>query len=138
MKDIRPALRSFLLEDPTISGLVGGSRIHSARLPQDQLDPSIVYHKISEIGDYDMDGDTSLGQMRMQIDAWALSNDIANQLANAVYDKLTGHRGIITFNSSTLDMKGAFLASGREDYDDIMKMFRVSRDFLIWYDLELS
>lgn len=138
MKDIRPALRSFLLEDPTISGLVGGSRVHSSRLPQDQLDPSIVYIKISEIGDYHMGGDSSLGHVRMQIDSWAQSNDVANQLANAVYDKLTGHRGIITFNSSTVDVRGTFLDSGREDYDDIMKMFRVSRDFMIWYDLELS
>jgi hypothetical protein len=129
MKDIRPALRDFLLADPTISGLVGGVRVHHIRLPQDQVQPSVVYTKISEIGDYHMQSDSGLGQLRMQVDAWAQDPDQATQLANAVYDRLTGERGIV----DTIDFRGAFLTSGRDDFDEITKLFRISRDFTIWY-----
>lgn len=131
MKDIGPALRTYLLDDPTVSGLVGGYRIHRARLPQDQVEPSVVYIKVSETGDYHLAGDSGLGQVRMQIDAWAQDTDAANELANAVYDRLTGGKGII--GAEALNMRGAFLANGREDYDDVVQLYRASRDFIIWY-----
>ncbi len=133
MKDIRPALRSFLLADPVVSGLVGGVRIHNNRLPQNQVEPSVVYVKVSEIGDYHMAGDSGLGQIRMQIDVWALNSDGATELANAVYDRLTGAHGNISVDSDFVNLRGAFFAAGRDDYDDIAKMYRVSRDFIIWY-----
>jgi hypothetical protein len=131
MKDIRPALRSFLLGDPTVSAIVGGSRVHHVRLPQDQVEPSVVYVKISETGDYNMRGDSSLGHLRMQIDSWAQNSDAATQLANAVYDRLTGASTMM----DTVNVKGLFLDSGRDDYDDVTRLFRSSRDFIIWYGL---
>jgi hypothetical protein len=135
MKDIRPALRSFLLADPAVSSLVGGVRVHSSRLPQNQVEPSVVYVKVSESSDYNMAGDSGLGQVRIQIDSWAQSNDAATQLANAVYDRMSGANQIIDYDSSSLDLKGSFLSGGREDYDSVMQMFRVSRDFTIWYGI---
>jgi len=133
MKDIRPALRTFLLEDPIVSGLVGGFRIHIGRLPQDQVEPSLVFNRVSEIGDYKMDGDTNLWQTRIQIDAWAQNFDLTAELANAVYDHLSGHRGVVVYNSDALYIQGAFLANGFDGFDDITKLSRMSRDFLIWY-----
>lgn len=133
MKDLRPALRTFLLADPTISGLVGGSRVHHLRLPQNQVDPSIVYLKVSELGDYHLQGDSGLGQARIQIDAWAQSADAATQLANAVYDHLTGSHGRIDYDSTSIDLRGAFLIAGRDDYDELTNMYRISRDFNFWY-----
>lgn len=132
MKDIRPAIRSYLLDDPVVSDLVGGERIHSSRLPQGQTDPSVVYVKISEIGDYNMAGDSSLSQMRIQFDSWAETNDEANLLSNAVYDRMSGAHGLIS-SSPNVEVRGSFLVGGREDYDEIMQMFRVSRDFVVWY-----
>ncbi len=129
MRDIRPALRTFLLADPTVSALVGGSRIHHIRLPQDQVEPSVVYIKISEFGDYNLAQDSGLGHVRMQIDAWAQTSDAATQLANAVYDRLTGANTTM----DTVKVLGAFLDSGRDDYDGVTRMYRSSRDFMIWY-----
>lgn len=129
MKDIRPAIRNYLLADPTISGMVGGVRVHHLRLPQNQVEPSVVYVKVSETGDYHMASDSGLGQVRMQIDSWAQSSDTATTLANAVYDRVTGARGTV----DNVDIRGAFLTAGRDDYDDIAKLYRVSRDFTIWY-----
>jgi hypothetical protein len=133
VKDIRPALRQFLLDDPTVSGLVGGVRIHNARLPQDQVAPSIVYVKVSETGDYHMEGDSGLGQVRMQVDSWAQNADAATELANAVYDRLSGAQEDVSVDSDFVRLKGVFLANGRDDYDAIAKLYRVSRDFIIWY-----
>jgi Protein of unknown function (DUF3168) len=130
MKDIRPALRTFLLADPTISGLVGGVRIHHLRLPQGQVEPSIVYLKVSEIGDYHLLSDSGLGQIRLQIDSWAQSSDVATQLANAVYDRLSGAKGAFDNN---VDVRGTFLISGRDDFDEVAFMYRASRDFTFWY-----
>jgi hypothetical protein len=129
MRDIRLALRTYLLADPTVSALVGGERIHTVRLPQDQVEPSVVYTKISEFGDYNMAGDSGLGHMRMQIDSWAQNADAATNLANAVYDRLTGARDVM----STINVRGIFLDSGRDDYDGVTKLYRSSRDFMIWY-----
>lgn len=129
MRDIRSALRTFLLADPTVSGLVGGQRVHPVRLPQDQVEPSVVYNSISESGDYSMSGDSGLGRVRMQVDAWAQTSDAATLLANAVYDRLTGARDTV----DSVSIHGAFLDSGRDDYDDVTKLYRRSRDFIIWY-----
>ena len=133
MKDIRPALRMFLLGDPIVSGLVGGIRIHHQRLPQDQVEPSVVYHKVTETGDYHLAGDSGLGQLRMQVDAWAQTAGAATELANAVYDRLSGARGDFESDSDFVSIRGAFVTAGRDDFDPVSKMYRVSRDFSIWY-----
>jgi hypothetical protein len=131
MKDIRPALRTFLLDDPAINALVGGVRIHHLRLPQDQVAPSVVYLKVSETGDYHLAGDSGLSQLRMQIDAWAQNADTATQLANAVYDRLSGESGIMT----DVTVRGTFLLNGRDDYDEVSRLYRVSRDYNFWYGI---
>jgi Protein of unknown function (DUF3168) len=133
MKDIRPALRTFLLADPTISALVGGVRIHHLRLPQDQVAPSIVYLKVSETGDYHLASDSGLSQARIQLDAWAQSSDAATELANAVYDRMTGERGRIDYDATFVDVRAMFLIAGRDDYDEVNNLYRISRDFNVWY-----
>jgi Protein of unknown function (DUF3168) len=129
MKDIRLALRTYLLADPTISGLVGGVRIHHVRLPQDQVEPSVVYTRISEVGDYNMVRDSGLGQVRVQLDSWAQNSDAANELSNAVYDRITGARDTM----SSIIVKGIFMAGGRDDYDEVSQLYRASRDYIVWY-----
>jgi len=133
VKDIRSALRQFLLDDPIVSGLVNGNRIFPVRLPQDETRVSVVYFAASETGDYHMQGDSGLGQTRIQVDSWAERPDQAVELANAVYDRLSGARATVTVGSDFVDIKGIFLANKRDLYDPIVKMTGVSRDYIIWY-----
>ncbi len=137
MKDIRPVLRSYLLADGTVSGLVGGVRIYPVRMPQGQFAPSVVYNRISETTFYHMGGPAGVIQAIMQFDAWARSQDGAVELADAVHDRLSGQRGTITWGTnSPLDeivTRGIFAVNGREDYDATAEMFRMSRDYQIWY-----
>ena len=133
MKDIRGPLRSYLLADASVSALVGGVRVHAQRLPQDERDPSVVYNRISEVGDYHLLSDSGLGQVRMQVDSLAQDPDLATQLSNAVYDRLTGSNSQWSDGSTTVNVRGVFLSSGRDDFDETTGMYRQSRDYVIWY-----
>jgi hypothetical protein len=137
MKDVRPALRLFLLADVTVSGLVGGTRIFPIKMPQGEKSDSVVYHRVTETADYHMQGSSGLAQARIQIDAWSTRPDGASQLANAVHDRLSGHAGDFSFGASSpqdvLDFEAIFQVAGREDYDADADMFRMSRDYLVWY-----
>lgn len=137
MKDIRPALRALLLGDATVNGLVGGVWVHGIRLPQGQKTASIVYNRISENTDYHMAGGSGLAQTRIQIDSWALTQDAAVALGNAVYDRLSGFRGPISWGSNSpldeIEISGVFLDQGHEDFDAASELYRMSRDYVIWY-----
>jgi Protein of unknown function (DUF3168) len=142
MKDIRSALRFFLLADATVASLVGGSNPTTARIfpilmPQDEKNTSLVYNRITEVSDYHLLGSSHLEQTRMQIDAWAMRPGAASELADAVYDRLSGHAGTVVFGSNSpqdfIEFRGVFMVSGREDYDGTAELFRMSRDYLIWY-----
>jgi len=138
VKDIRPALRALLLADTAISAAVGGSRIYPVLLPQGQRLPSIVYHRVSGIGDHHMQGPSGLNQPRIQIDCWAQSQDAAVSLADLVKSKLDGFAGTVLWGSSSPQnetvIQGAFYDTEFEDYDDVAKLYRVSRDYLVWYE----
>lgn len=134
MKDIRPGLFAFLAADSVIGALVtsgGISRIYPVRLPQGVLLTSIVYTRISGQGDYTMSGASGYTRPRYQIDAWAKTTDAAVALANAIKDALDGFSGAIGTGANAIEVQGVFCADQREDYDDTVQMYRVSRDYFI-------
>jgi hypothetical protein len=129
MKDIRPALRSLLLSDPTVSGLVGGVRIHSTVLPQGQRLASIVYTRISGVFPFELDASAGIVQNLMQVDSIAISSDEANNLANAAHDVLSGFKGEV----NTVIIQGIWQTNERDLFDSVTGMHRVSRDYSIWF-----
>jgi hypothetical protein len=141
MKDIRGAIRALLLGDATISGMVGGTRIHPGILPQGTAQtsnvPAIVQNLISEASDYHMQGASGLGSARVQVDCWAQTPDAAVLLAGLVFDRLSGHRGVVTYGSNSpqdeVEIKGIFHEQSRDDYDDVAKLHRRSRDYTVWF-----
>lgn len=137
MKDVRPALRALLLGDATVSGLIGGVRIHVSHLPQGQKTTSIVYNRISEQTDYHMAGGSGWAQARFQIDSWADDPDKSARLANAVYERLSGFKGTFAYGSNSpqdqIVIDAIFMDQGREDYDNVAELYRMSRDYIVWY-----
>jgi hypothetical protein len=129
MNDIRPGLRSFLLADPLIAAMIV-SRIFPVVLPQGQREPSIVYTRVSGLGDHTMQGASGLSRPRFQIDAWAVTQDDAAALASLVKDRIDGYRGLM----GAVPVQGVFFADEREDYQSDIDMHRMSRDYLIWYE----
>jgi hypothetical protein len=134
MKDIRPGLFAFLAADSVVGALVtagGITRIYPLRLPQGVRLASLVYTRVSGQGDYAMAGVTGYARPRYQIDAWAPTADAAVALANAVRDALDGFKGPIGSGANAIDVQGVFCADQREQYDDAVQMYGVSRDYFI-------
>lgn len=137
MRDLRPALRSWLLADAAVAAVVS-TRVYPIQLPQGQRQASIVYNRISERGDYHTQGPSGLIETRMQIDAWAPLVDDASDLADKIKDRMDDLRhSTVSFGTASpiefVIVQGSFLDSGREDYDSSADMHRMSRDYLIWY-----
>jgi hypothetical protein len=131
MKDIRPALRSFLLGYSPISSLVG-ERVFPIKLPQGTTADSIVYNRISGVGDYHLQGLSGFANNRIQIDAWASTADKATTLADLIRDRIDGYRGEMgTDSPPSITVHGVFMAGQMEDYDDEAKLHRMSRDYFI-------
>lgn len=133
MKDIRPALREFLLGDSNIVALVV-ARIYPIKMPQGTNVASIVYSRISGQSDYKMEGPTGLSRPRIQIDAWAPTADAAVTLANRVKDRIDGYSGVMGSGATSVTVQGVFMADERESYDDVVQMFGVSRDYFMHYE----
>lgn len=143
--DVRSGLRFYLLEDSTIAGLVDSGageavryRIFPIKLPQAERRASIVYTRISGQGDHHMEGASGLARARLQIDCWSVDPDAAARLADLVKERIDGFRGSIEWDDASpgnaVDVQGIFFDSEREDYDDEVGMYRVSRDYFVWFE----
>lgn len=139
--DIRVGLRARLLGDSGITAIVGSgssARIFPIKLPQGQKNPSIVYSRISGLGDHHMQGASGLSRPRIQIDCWAQSADVAAQLADLVKERIDGFRGSVLWGENSpeeaIDIQGIFFDSEREDYDGDAQLYRVGRDYFIWFE----
>lgn len=136
MKDIRLALRDYLLDDATIAAAVG-QRVVPVRIPQGVTQPTIVYNRISGNSDYHSQGSSGLVTTRIQIDAWAKTHNEAVRVADLVKDRIGGLRGTVDFGSVSpaddIVIHGVFHESEREDFDDGVDMYRMSRDYTVWY-----
>jgi hypothetical protein len=130
LADIRPALRQFLLEDSTLTIAVGGERIFPVVLPQGVTAPSVVYKRISGVGDHTIQAPTGLAQVRMQIDAYAQTQSDADELSRLIKERLDGYSGPM----GNVQVQGVFYDTMRDDYQDDVKLFRVSQDFMIVFE----
>lgn len=137
LADVRVGLRAYLLADAAIAAIVG-TRIHPVKLPQGQTQPSIVYSRVSGLGDNHMHGPSGLSRPRIQIDCWAQSVDTAASLANLVKERIDGFRGSMLWGENSPEeaivIQGIFFESEREDYDSESALYRMSRDYLCWYE----
>lgn len=138
VKNLQPALRTFLLSDGAISTAVNSSRIYPIKIAQGVKDPSVIYNIVSEQTDQHMQGASGLVSVRYQIDAWALTNDLAQNLANLVKNKIDGFGpGHWTYGTSSpkdfISVRGVFSQNARTNYDDVLLMTGLSRDYIISY-----
>jgi hypothetical protein len=133
VKDLRPALRAFLLGDTAIQVIVSG-RVFPMVLPQGERRASIVYNRISGDGDHTMDGATGLARPRYQIDCWAADPDQAAALSNLVKSRIDGYRGTMGSGADQVTVQGVFLANEGDGYDADSKLYRDRRDYFINFE----
>jgi hypothetical protein len=136
--DLRPGLRAYLLADAAISTAVGGARVYPLRLPQGQLLPSVVYQRVSGQGVHHNQGPSVLTRPRLQIDCWAADPDAAAALADLVKERLDGFRGPMPFGAdsppATVTVQGIFFEDERDLFDADAQLYRVSRDYWVWFE----
>jgi hypothetical protein len=136
IKDIRPALRTFLLADAGIRAVVGNARVFEYLLPQGVRDTSLVYQAVSELGDHHMQGPSGLTAIRMQIDAYAELRDTATTLANGVKGRLDGFRGWwpMAAPGDSIKVRGVFFDGVVPiAWDEASSLHRVGRLYIIHF-----
>jgi hypothetical protein len=134
LADLRPALRAFLLADPTVAAAVG-ARIYPNRLPQGVRATAIVYRRPNRRGDHHMQGPSGLARGLWQLACWSESLDGAAALARAVKDRLEGWQGPMTDpDGNIVQVQGAFLETARDAYDDDTELRGVLAEYAIWHE----
>lgn len=144
LADIRVALRAYLLADSTIASLVdsGASaavryRVFATKLPQGEIRASIVYNRISGLSGVTSSGREGLSRPRIQIDCWAPTADAASSLADLVKERIDGFKGAVQWDDNSpgneITVQGVFFDSERDLYDDVVKLYGMSRDYLVWF-----
>ena len=125
--DIRPAIRSALLSDPLVAAIVD-ARIYPAVAPQGERRALIVLHRVSEVSEPTLKGESGLHVSRVQVDAWGATLDDASALAEAVRGRLHGLAGLW----AGIVLTGAFAGSIREGQDRETGAWRVGRDYMVY------
>lgn len=127
MTTIAEALRTYILADATVAGLVG-TRMDPVILQQNSPMPALTYQYISGASVISNDGPTGLENPTFQIDCWGSTYSQMDALFEAVRKRINGASG--TF--SGVDVQGIFLVRKRDLYDNEAKLHRRTADYEIW------
>jgi hypothetical protein len=119
---IEAAIRSILLADPTVYGLVG-TRIQPAPLPLDTTYPAISHLKVSD------PYSRIVGRPRIQIDCWSTDWTECQTLAKAVESSLDGYSGIV----NGVNIEIIVPLDYQDFYDNTTKIYQVAYDFKVIY-----
>lgn len=137
LADVRFGLVELLTSNAGINAIVAG-RVFPVVLRQGETRDSIVYNRITEFESLHMTAPTGLVSARFQIDACSVSHDAAQLLADLVKEQLGGFSGRIEYDppsaSNHVDVQLIELINGRDDFDNVAKLYRMSRDYFIWYE----
>lgn len=124
MATIEEALRTLLLSDSTVSGLVG-TRVYPMQLPLDCTLPAISYSKISSPNNHLID----VASPRFQFSCFAEDYLEVQQLKTAVVSALNRYKGV----ASGIHIKQIVFQDASDDYEETTGIFHVPVDFKIIY-----
>lgn len=124
-------VRTILLQDATVSGLVG-TRVYPKILPQSPTLPAITYQRVSRVQVADhLTGPGSMGRPRVQVDVWASTDSAAEALGAAVKARLNGYRGTVPGEGEVhriaLETEGGL-------FDAELLLHRHSADYFVWHE----
>lgn len=124
MVTIEEVLRTLLLSDSTVSGLVG-TRVFPVQLPLDCPLPAISLHKISNPNNNLLD----VASPRFQFSCWAEDYLEVQQLKNAVISALNRYKGV----ASGIHIKQIVYLDASDAHEDITDIYHVPVDMKIIY-----
>lgn len=138
---IATELRTFLLEDTTLAGLVG-QRLYPNVLPQAPTFPAMTFTWVSGTRFHHLGGSAGIAGPRVQFDCWAATYLEAEALFEALRLALDGFRGEIGGSPPTRRIQGVVSAGDRDLYEEGAEsgsgsgagIYRRSADFMIYYE----
>ena len=133
MSDISKDVRTYLLTVSAVTDIVG-SRIFPRMMPQGESLPAVVFSLIGSTSEPRLLGASGGVRALVQIDCYAETHIVCNNLAEKIRLSLHGYSG--TAGSSTVE---AMLDAKREMFDaptdaSDVPAYRVSLDFEIWHN----
>lgn len=124
MTTIEEALRTLLLADPTVSGVVE-TRIYPMQLPLDCTLPAISLHKISNPNNHLID----VASPRFQLSCWAEDYLEVQELKNAVIDALNRYKGV----ASGVHIKQIVYLDASDALESVTGIYHVPVDMKVIY-----
>ena len=124
-------IRSLLVADATLSGLVG-TRIYPNEMPEGVTLPAVVYQVISDVPENSFTGQTStdIKTARLQVDSYARAIGTVGAYAQA-HAVAAAIENVIG-NLSSADLSANVNDAGRDLYDNVTQYHRVQQDFIVW------
>lgn len=105
------ALRALLLAEPNVSELVGGERIEHQALDPHTMLPALTYLRLDGGHDQEHEGLSGLETATVQIDAWAPTDEQAEELGvQAVVQLVDGAAG---FQHECIELDSCSVARDR-------------------------
>lgn len=123
------AVIAWLLSDPVLAALIGDRLTPGVRTQGAPL-PALVFNLVSDLPDYSNDGETGLGQARIQLDAYGETYAQAKAVQRASRARISGAR----FTVAGWTIQGVFQQGARDtfNHDAPEKIHGVSSDFIVW------
>ena len=130
---IEEAVRLIMADDANVAGIVS-TRVYPNLMPQGGVLPAITYQVISTTRQYTTQFQDSLVNKRFQINCWATTYAVCNNLANIVRHLLSGYSGTVenrVIAAIFLDSEGDMPNLSPE----LQQLRRYGKrfDFIVWY-----
>jgi hypothetical protein len=136
---IGASLKSFLLDDQSISVMVGGHRIYPVHLPQNTKQLTIRYSNASGDRVVSSRRDLGLAAPWVQIDAWGPTYEGVVDLSDKVLSRLNAYQGYLRQDSPPSTFcQGAFFRNERDGYQPESKLYYFIREYKIWFEDPLA
>jgi hypothetical protein len=130
-------VRELLLASPEVAGLVA-ARVYPSPLPQGCTLPAVTYQRVAGRSVQSLTGLSGCAMPRMQVDCWAETYDVAQEIAQAVKGWLVGVAG--RGYQGTVDgvrVQGARFLDDEDQYERDTKLHRVRADYVVFHEEEV-
>lgn len=136
---IETAFFTYLSSKSAITDLVG-TNIWKGHLPQSYAtadvwtSPAITFSKVSEVHDHNLDGGSGCARARIQVDCWASTAAVAENIAEQIRLVLQGYAGSIGSVTATSVILDNVLSLPEPPVDGSSKWrYHEICDFLVIY-----
>ena len=132
----RDALIELLIQDPSVTGMVG-DRISAVWATEGIETPYIVVTTISRGRHHHMGGPSRLVESRIQVDMFADTRRSCDLLADAVRQALDGYTGTVSVEGESLTLQQCHLDNDLDDieaWDEFAESpnyYRTTHDYLV-------